>query len=94
MLSIGATVNCYVLYCCKQGNTKCITSFHCQFIQKCNFYIFDSYMVGKPSFSILIKKHTFGHIQQAKGTSAQGLMPKTHGGNHGGNCTSFEAKFC
>ena len=42
LLCIGATVNCYLLYYrCKQENAICVTNFHCQFIQKCKFFIFD-----------------------------------------------------
>ena len=42
-----------------------------------NLLFLISYIVGKLSFSILIKKHTFEHIYQGRVISAQKLISKT-----------------
>ena len=39
---IDATVVTYYYCChCKQENATCVTTFHCEFIQKCIFFIYD-----------------------------------------------------
>ena len=59
-LNMSLTVATYYYTMAKQKNATCVTIFHCQFIQKCKFFIFDkSYMVGKLSFSSNRIKKTF-----------------------------------